>query len=88
MSKGKSNHLTMFIILISIIVYFIMGNINGDIVSIRDEVLLWAGGKMDPYIQSGEYMRIFISPFYIKIFAIISWDYNIIFTGSIVEKKY
>lgn len=88
MSKGKSNHLTMFIILISIIVYFIMGNINGDIVSIRDEVLLWAGGKMDPYIQSGEYMRIFISPFLHKNFLqLLVGIITLFFTGSIVEKN-
>lgn len=87
-SKSKNNHLTMFIILVSIIVYFIMGNINGDIVSIRDEVLLWAGGKMDPYIQSGEYMRIFIAPFLHKNFLqLLVGIITLFFTGSIVEKN-
>ncbi|BAK80790.1 rhomboid family intramembrane serine protease [Candidatus Arthromitus sp. SFB-rat-Yit] len=87
-SRGKNNHLTMFIILISIIIYFIIGNINGNIVSIRDEVLLWAGGKIDPYIRDGEYMRIFISPFLHKNFLqLLVGVITLFFAGSIVEKN-
>lgn len=84
----KNNHLTMFLILISISVYFIIATINGDIVSIRDEVLLWAGGKMDPLIESGEYIRIFISPFLHKNFIqLLVGVITLFFIGSIVEKN-
>lgn len=86
--KGKNNHITIFLISISILAYFILGSISGDIVSIRDDVLLWAGGKMDILIKAGEYNRIFMSPFLHKNFVqLIVGVITLFFTGSIVEKN-
>ena len=85
---SKNNYLTIFIILISIVVYFIIGIVNENIVSIRDEVLLWAGAKMDVLIRSGEYSRIFTSPFLHKNFVqLLVGIITLFFTGSIVEKN-
>lgn len=87
-SKVKNNHLTIFLVSLSIIIYFILGTISGDIVSIRDEVLLWAGAKMDFLIETGEYNRIFMSPFLHKNFVqLIVGIITLFFTGSIVEKN-
>lgn len=86
--KGKDNHLTVFIVSISIVIYFILGSIGGDFFSIKDEVLLWAGGKMDFLIASGEYNRFFMAPFLHKNFTqLIVGIVTLFFTGSIVEKN-
>ncbi len=84
----KNNHITMSIILFVILLYFIFGTISGDISSIRDEVLLWAGAKMDVLIKSGEYHRLFLSAFIHKNFVqLIVGIITLFFTGSIVEKN-
>lgn len=84
----KNNHITMSIILLVILLYFILGTIAGDISSIRDEVLLWAGAKMDVLIKSGEYHRLFLSAFMHKNFVqLIVGIITLFFTGSIVEKN-
>lgn len=84
----KNNYLTMALILISISVYFILSVINGSMYSIKDEVLLWAGGKLDPLIENGEYLRMFISPFLHKNFVqLLVGIITLFFIGSIVEKN-
>lgn len=86
--KVKNNHLTIFIVSLSIVIYFILGTIGGDITSIRDEVLLWAGAKMDFLIAAGEYNRIFMAPFLHKNFVqLVVSIITMFFTGSIVEKN-
>ncbi len=86
--SSRNNYLTIGIITLTILVYFILGSISGDLFEIRDDVLLWAGGKMDVLIESGEYLRIFISPFLNKNFVqLIVGVITLFFTGSIVEKN-
>lgn len=86
--KKKNNYFTMALILISISAYFILSAINGNMSSIKDEVLLWAGGKLDPLIESGDYFRIFISPFLHKNFVqLLVGIITLFFIGSIVEKN-
>lgn len=85
---SKNNHLTITIITLSIFIYLVLGSINGSITSIRDEILVWAGAKMDILIKSGEYRRIFMSAFLHKDFIqLIVGTITLFFTGSIVEKN-
>lgn len=86
--NSKNNYITIFIISLSIIIYFTLGTINGNITSIRDEVLLWAGAKMDILIQSGEYHRFILSSFIHKDFVqLLVGVITLFFSGSIVEKN-
>ncbi len=84
----KNNYLTMGIILITLVSYFLLVSINGSVYEIKDEVLLWAGGKIDPLIEGGDYLRILISPFLHKNFVqMILGIITLFFLGSIVEKN-
>ncbi len=86
--NSKNNYITIFIISLAIIIYFTLGTINGNITSIRDEVLLWAGAKMDILIQSGEYHRFILSNFIHKDFVqLLVGVITLFFSGSIVEKN-
>lgn len=86
--NSKNNYITIFIISLAIIIYFTLGTINGNITSIRDEVLLWAGAKMDILIQSGEYHRFILSSFIHKDFVqLLVGVITLFFSGSIVEKN-
>ena len=85
---SKNNHLTITIISLCIFIYLMLGVINGDIVSIRDEILIWAGAKNDILIRSGEFRRLFMSAFIHKNFVqLIVGTVTLFFTGSIVEKN-
>ena len=85
---SKNNHLTIIIISLSIFIYLVLGIINGNIASIRDEILIWAGAKNDILIQSGQYRRLFMSAFLHKNFVqLLVSTITLFFTGSIVEKN-
>ncbi len=86
--RYKNNYITVFLVLFTILVYFVIGAINGNLIYIRDEVLVWAGAKMDILIRSGEYNRIFMASFLHKNFVqLIVGVITLFFTGSIIEKN-